>query len=105
MSTRRRFVVFYFILAAVLFIQASFAVPAEAAAASLSFSSTKRTLAMGGAFTASVVLNTGGVSINAASATVSFDPAKLAVTSVSRGGSIFTLWAEEPSYSNTKGFI
>lgn len=73
--------------------------------ASLSLVSSKRTYTVGDNFTASVILSTGGVSINAASATITFDQSKLAVVSVARSGSVFSLWAEEPTFSNSQGII
>lgn len=76
-----------------------------AGSASLSLVASKRTYAVGDNFTASVVLSTGGVSINAASATITFDQSKLSVVSVSRSGSVFTLWAEEPTFSNNQGAV
>lgn len=80
--------------------------PASAAgSASLSLVSSKRTYTVGENLTASVILSTGDVSINAASATITFDQKKLSVVSVSRSGSVFTLWAEEPTFSNSQGVI
>ena len=76
-----------------------------AGTASLSLVSSKRTYTVGDNFTASVILSTGGVSINAASATITFDQSKLSVVSVARSGSVFTLWAEEPTFSNSQGII
>ncbi len=79
--------------------------PAEAGSASLYFAASKSRVNVGDTFTASVYVNSGGVSINAANATVSFDPKQLMVSGVSRSGSIFSLWAEEPSYSNAVGSV
>ncbi|QQR65257.1 hypothetical protein IPH92_01600 [Candidatus Kaiserbacteria bacterium] len=56
-------------------------------------------------FTVSVVLNTEGKSVNAADGQLSFNPRELTVTNVTRGGSIFNLWTEEPTFSNTAGTI
>ena len=78
---------------------------ALAASASLSLASSRRTISIGETASVSVVLSTGGVSINAASATISFDRSKLEVTSISRSGSVFTLWAEEPTFSNSQGIV
>jgi hypothetical protein len=50
--------------------------------------------------TVAVAINTGGVAINAAQATVTYPGDKLEVVSVSKGG-IFTLWTSEPSYSSS----
>lgn len=59
----------------------------------------------GKTFTVSVVLNTEGKPVNAADGQLSFSPQELQVVSVSRTSSIFNLWTEEPSFSNTKGTI
>jgi hypothetical protein len=56
-------------------------------------------------FSARVVVNTQGQAINAADATLSFNPSQLAVVSVNRVGSIFNLWVTEPTYSNSAGTI
>ncbi|KKU47568.1 hypothetical protein A3H10_02110 [Candidatus Uhrbacteria bacterium RIFCSPLOWO2_12_FULL_46_10] len=79
--------------------------PANAGSASLSLVSSKRTYTVGENVAVSVILSTGDVSINAASATITFDQKKLSVVSVSRSGSVFTLWAEEPTFSNSQGVI
>lgn len=57
--------------------------------------------------TVSIILrvNTGGVAINAAEGSIVFDQQKLAVTSISKSGSIFSIWASEPKFSNAEGTI
>ncbi len=50
-------------------------------------------------------MNTAGNAINAAEGSIVFDPANLQVVSVSKTGSIFTLWANEPSFSNADGTV
>ena len=51
------------------------------------------------------VENTGGVGINAAEATINFDPSVLSVLSIGRDNSIFSLWAVEPAFSNAAGTV
>ncbi|MEK7511051.1 MAG: cohesin domain-containing protein [Patescibacteria group bacterium] len=46
-----------------------------------------------------------GESLNAVSAHIVFPPDKLSLVSVSKTGSIITLWAQEPTYSNTAGTV
>ncbi|MEK9157765.1 MAG: hypothetical protein AAB638_01105, partial [Patescibacteria group bacterium] len=46
-----------------------------------------------------------GPAINAAQGSIVFDPAKVEVTSISKSGSIFNLWTQEPTSSNTEGSI
>ncbi|MFQ6049489.1 MAG: cohesin domain-containing protein [Candidatus Paceibacterales bacterium] len=60
---------------------------------------------VGEKFFVDVLINVGGTSINAAQATVYFSPEKLKVLEVSKEDSIFSLWAQEPVWSNTKGEI
>lgn len=46
-----------------------------------------------------------GEQVNAVEATISFDPELLSVVSVSRDGSVFSLWTTEPTFSNTDGTV
>ena len=69
-------------------------------AATLSISPDTGVYTTGQTFTARVLINTQGQTINAADGTITFDPSELSVVSVSQSGSIFGLWAEEPSVSN-----
>lgn len=55
--------------------------------------------------TARVVVNSGGVAINNAEATLMFPSDVLNVVSISKSGSIFSLWVEEPAFSNAAGSI
>lgn len=78
---------------------------AEAQAASLYFYPSSGRHLVGDSFTADVRINTGGLAINAAEGTITFEPAKIRVVSVSKSGSIFNLWTTEPTFSNTRGTI
>lgn len=69
----------------------------HALAATLSVTPDTGVYTVGQTFTARVVLNTGGESINAADARISFDSSQLSVVSVNDTGSVFNLWAEEPA--------
>lgn len=60
--------------------------------------------AVGSTFTVKVNVNTSGAAINAAEGTLGFNPSELAVVSVAKG-SIFGLWAVEPSFSNSAGTV
>jgi len=73
-------------------------------AATLGLSPNTGVYTAGQTFTTRLVVNTSGAAINAAEATISFNPAQLSVVSVNKG-STFTLWAVEPSFSNTAGTI
>ncbi|MEZ4104338.1 MAG: cohesin domain-containing protein [Candidatus Paceibacterota bacterium] len=56
-------------------------------------------------FTASITVNTGGKSINAAEGTLKFNPQHLSVVSIDKSASIFNLWVTEPTFSNSAGTI
>jgi hypothetical protein len=74
-------------------------------AASLYFSPSSVSKSAGQTFSATVRVNTESQSINAAQGSLVFDPAKVEVTSVSKTGSIFNLWTQDPTYSNSDGTI
>ena len=65
---------------------------------SLYFSPSSGTVSVGQTFSLVIRVNTGGVAINAAEGSVVFDEQKLSVVSVSKSGSIFTIWANEPEF-------
>ena len=73
-------------------------------AASLSISPASKNVKDGDSF--SVLVNVSSVdAINAATADMSFDNNILSVESVGYSNSIFSLWAEKPTYSNSTGKI
>jgi hypothetical protein len=59
----------------------------------------------GQTFTVAVRVAPAGASVNAVEASLKFDPAVLSVVSVSKDGSVFSLWTTEPAFSNTAGTI
>lgn len=59
----------------------------------------------GQTFTATIRANPQGQSVNAVEATLTFDTSTLTVVSVSKTGSVFSLWTTEPTFSNTAGTI
>lgn len=59
----------------------------------------------GQTFTAAVRVVPAGDTVNAVEASLTFDPAVLSVVSVSKDGSVFSLWTTEPTFSNSKGTI
>ncbi len=77
----------------------------SAHAATLHINSSSGTLSPGNIATLSVVLNAEGVSVNNAEAKIVFPTDLLEVISVSKSGSILSLWIEEPTYSNPAGII
>ncbi len=74
-------------------------------AATLKVSPNTGVYTAGTPFTVSVVLNTEGKSVNAADGKLSFNTRELQVVSASRASSIFNLWTEEPTFSNSAGTI
>lgn len=90
------------ILVAFLF----FFMPAFAAhAATLSATPSQTTLSPGSSFSVRIAVNAGGQAINNAEGVLEFPANLLSVSSVSKGGSIFTIWVEEPAYSNAAGTV
>lgn len=60
---------------------------------------------VGNTFTLTVIVNTEGKPINASDGQLFFNPRELQVINVSRNASIFNLWTEEPTFSNSMGTI
>lgn len=81
------------------------ALPVAGQAASLYFSPSSGSVTVGQSFSVAVKVNAGGQAINAADGTITFPASTLRLTSVSRSGSIFTLWPNEPSGSNSTGRV
>ena len=77
----------------------------NAQSGSLYLSPSSGNVTVGQGFSIVVRVNTAGVAINAAEGSIVYDSAKLQVTSISKAGSIFTIWAAEPKYSNAEGTI
>jgi len=75
------------------------------AAASLYLAPSAGTYTTGNTFSVEVKVNSGGVAINAADGTLVFDPNDLEVRSVSKENSVFNLWVQEPTFSNSLGTI
>lgn len=71
-----------------------------ASAATLYLSPASGTYTIGKNFTVSVRVNT-SQAMNAADGVINFPTDKLTVVGLSKSGSIFNLWVQEPSYSNS----
>jgi hypothetical protein len=94
------------LIIAASFVWPSFAIPAQAAGASLYLSPNAGSYDVGKSFNVSVVINSGGgVGINSADGVIKFDPSYLTVTKVSDTASIFKMWTTAPTYSNTAGTV
>lgn len=91
------------ILRTALILAAFSLAPIAASAATLGATASKASISTGDIVTVRLVANSAGVAINQGSATLQFPADLLDVLSVTKSGSIFSLWVEEPSYSNTTG--
>jgi len=76
-----------------------------AQAATLYFSPSFGNYAVGNIFTVDILVNTEGVAINNAEAVINFPKDLLEIVSVSKSESIFSLWVEEPTFSNSAGIL
>ena len=74
-------------------------------AAILYFSPSSENFTVGNVLSASVLVNTQGQAINNSDAVINFPAGLLEVVSISKSGSIFSLWIEEPTFSNSAGTI
>ncbi len=82
-----------------------FLLPLYASAADLVLSPGSGSYSVGQTFTATVRAVPGGDNVNAVEASLNFDQTKLSVVSVSKDGSVFSLWTTEPAFSNSAGTI
>ncbi len=74
-------------------------------AADISCVADKNTVTENQTFTVSVYTDTRGANINNSEGVISFPTDLLTVESVNSNGSIFSIWVEQPTFSNTKGII
>ena len=72
----------------------------QALAATLSFSPSTANVSVGNIVSVKVVVNTLGEAINNAEVNIQFPSDLLEVVSVSKSSSVFSLWVEEPIFSN-----
>jgi len=91
------------ILVLTIFLVASFlnVAPTQAAGASLYLYPSTGTKVLGSTFSVSVLVNSGGESINTVDGTISYDSSRLGVASVSTGGSVVNLWVAQPKDSGS----
>lgn len=74
-------------------------------AATLYFSPSSGNFSVGDILDVSVLVNTQGQEINNADALINFPTGLLDIISVNKSGSVFSLWVEEPAFSNSAGTI
>ncbi len=103
MSNRLSLFVKVFVCTLILGIGLLYTTGAHAATMSLNSSVVKVT--EGSTFTVSASVNTQGKTINNAEASIIYPSDIVEVVSLGYGSSIFTLWAEVPSFSNSNGVI
>ena len=93
------------ILIPCILIFAFYILASGAEAATLFLAPSMGSYSAGSTFNISIKVNTDGKAINTVEATLTFDPTKLSIASISKTGSIFSLWVSEPTFSNTDGTI
>lgn len=98
-------IILRFALLAGVFIFSFFIFAKSANAATLYFSPSRGNFTVGNILTTGVLVNTQEQTINNADAIINFPADLLEVVSVNKSGSIFSLWVEEPSFSNSAGTV
>ncbi len=93
------------VISLALFVSAFCVYTASALAADVAVSPSTGSYSVGQSFTVTIQTNPQGKSVNAVETQLSFDNTKLAVSNVSKTGSVFSLWTTEPTYSNAAGTI
>lgn len=73
----------------------------SAQAATLSFSPSSKAVDVGDIINVSVYLNTANQAVNNVDAVINFPKDLLEIVSVSKSGSVFSIWVEEPTFSNS----
>lgn len=76
-----------------------------ASAANVALSPSTGSYSAGQTFTVTVQALPNGDNINAVESTLNFDSSLLSVVSVSRDGSVFSLWTTEPAFNNAAGTV
>lgn len=95
----------YFLAFVVIFSSLFFSFPNFSLAATLNISPGTGVYTTGSVFSVRVGINTQGKNILAAEGLLNFNPQELSVVSIDKSGSIFNMWAVEPTFSNTAGTI
>ncbi len=102
MENKKKKIIFCLILFSTFYFLFSGAI---ADAATLYFSPSSGSYAIGSTLSVNIYVSSANQAMNAASGVISFPQDKLEIISLSKSGSIFTLWVQEPSFSNTVGTI
>ena len=97
-------IILHFILPFCILIFA-FCIFSKIEAASLYFSPSSGSYNIGEPFSVGVYVSSAEQAMNAASGIISFPQDKLEVVSLSKSGTIFNLWVQEPNFSNDTGTV
>lgn len=89
----------------ILFALLIVAMPLSANAATLYFSQPAISYNVGSTFSINIYVESKDQGMNAASGIISFPPDKLEFVSLSKRGSIFSIWAEEPFFSEDDNIV
>jgi len=92
-------------LSFVVVLSAGILFPTIALAATMGVSASPITVTEGDIVTARVLVNPGGTAINNAEAVLRYPVGTLQALSVSKSGSLFSLWVEEPTISASAGTV
>lgn len=90
--------------ALLFFVSAFFFMPLQADAATLSLSPASGSYKVGQTFSVGVYVGSSDEAMNAAQGVISF-PSTLEVVSLSKNGTVLSLWVQEPTFSNSKGTV
>ncbi|HEU0051369.1 MAG TPA: hypothetical protein VFQ60_04940, partial [Patescibacteria group bacterium] len=94
----------FFIFFGLIFLGVGFrGTPVHAASFYLSPSASSYTIRQN--FSINVMVSSADQALNAFSGTVSFPSDKLSISSISKSGTIVSLWVQEPSFSNSAGTL
>ncbi len=93
------------VLVAIAIVFSLFSFSKHAFAATISITPTQQQVAVDNVFKIRVSINTQSLYINNAEGTISFPQSVVDVVSIDTTNSIFGLWVEQPSFSNTTGTI
>ena len=94
-----------FLLVSISFILVLFSGIKVAEAATLYFSPSSGSYAIGQTFNVSLYVSSANEPMNASQGIINFPADKLQITNLSKSNSVLTLWVQDPYYSNTDGSI
>lgn len=95
----------YYLIFCLVFLSFIFPFPVKAQKAFFNLRSATGSFSAGSTFYIEVLVSADGIALNAAQATISFPADKLKVIELSKKSSIFTMWPNEPVFSNAEGKI